>query len=99
MASGSPAAEFHSRSSVQNQLGGFVLASVSPAQAIKLLAGQIPGYNGSKEDDMDIWIEQVEMISHIHGVSSSVTLLTASSRLTKAARRWYDLSTSSAKES
>jgi len=101
MASGSPAtaAEFHSHSSVQNQPEGFILVSVSPAQAIKLLAGQILEYNDLEEDDVDIWIEQVKMISQIHGVSSSVILLIASSRLMKAARRWYDLSTSSAKES
>ncbi|KYM99954.1 hypothetical protein ALC62_09289 [Cyphomyrmex costatus] len=67
------------------------LASVSPAQAVKLLANQISVFSGTEDDDVEVWIRKVERVASIHGVQDGVTLLAASSKLTKNAREWFDL--------
>ncbi|XP_018405472.1 PREDICTED: uncharacterized protein LOC108781856 [Cyphomyrmex costatus] len=67
------------------------LASASPAQAVKLLANQISVFSGTEDDDVEVWIRKVERVASIHGVQDGVTLLAASSKLTKNAREWFDL--------
>lgn len=74
-------------------------ASVSPAQAVKLLSSQIPEFSGSEDDNVELWIQKIERVSQIHGVSHEVTFLAATGKLTKSARRWYDLSNGSTIES
>jgi len=69
---------------------GSSLASVPIAQAINLLSSQIPEFKGSEDEDVQLWIQKVEKVSRIHEVSANVTLLAASSKLGKSARRWYD---------
>ncbi|XP_020295220.1 uncharacterized protein LOC109860510 [Pseudomyrmex gracilis] len=54
-----------------------VLASLAPAQAVKLLSSQIPDFKGSEDEDVSLWIENVEQVARIHGVSEDVTLLAA----------------------
>lgn len=75
------------------------LATTSPAQAVQLLSSQIPDFSGSEDENVELWIKKIEKISQIHGVSSNITFLAATSKLKKLARRWYDANTGSAIES
>ncbi|XP_011858869.1 PREDICTED: uncharacterized protein LOC105556393 [Vollenhovia emeryi] len=54
------------------------------------LASQIPEFSGGEEENVMAWIRRVEKIRQVHGAPEGVTLLAASSCLTKAAKRWYD---------
>lgn len=69
------------------------VGSASPAQAVTLLAPQIPEFTGTEEDNVQIWVQRVTKVAQIHGAPDDVTFLAASSKLTKTARRWFDLST------
>ncbi|KYQ51848.1 hypothetical protein ALC60_09049 [Trachymyrmex zeteki] len=62
------------------------LASVPVAQAVNLLASQLPFFSGLEDENVVIWIEKVERVSRIHTVSDQVTLLAASSKLNKTAK-------------
>jgi len=75
------------------------LTKISPAQAVQLLMSQISEYSGAEEDDVDMWLRKIEKVARIHEVSSDVVLLAASSKLTKAARKWYELTIGPASES
>lgn len=66
------------------------LSSVSPANAVNLLALQIPEFGGREEDNVRLWIQRVGQISHIHRVSDDITLLAAISKLKKMAKEWFD---------
>lgn len=70
-----------------------ILSAVSPGQAIKLLASQVPEFSGAEDDDVNRWIQKVEQVSRIHGASDDITLLAATGKLTKIARRWFDSKT------
>lgn len=48
---------------------------------------------------MQAWVRRVDKVAQVHGVADGVILLAASSRLTKSARRWYDVQGDSAVES
>ncbi|KYQ59431.1 hypothetical protein ALC60_01547 [Trachymyrmex zeteki] len=76
-----------------------VLASVPVAQAVNLLASQLPSFSGSEDENIDIWIEKVERVSRIHDVSDQVTLLAASSKLNKSAKDWLDLNSGTVNDS
>ncbi|KYN18146.1 hypothetical protein ALC57_09547, partial [Trachymyrmex cornetzi] len=76
-----------------------VLASVPVAQAVNLLASQLPSFSGSEDENIDIWIEKVERVSRIHDVSDQVTLLAASSKLIKSAKDWLDLNSGTVNDS
>ncbi|KMQ86352.1 retrovirus-like pol polyprotein, partial [Lasius niger] len=73
--------------------------NISPAQAVKLLASQIPEFDGAEDESVELWLQKIERIAQIHGVSEEVTFLAATGKLTKSARRWYDMSTGSTIES
>ena len=77
----------------QSQVRTPLIASVSPAQSVKLLASQLPEFGGTDNEDVDLWIHKVESVSQIHSVSHEVTLLAATGKLNKVARQWFDLST------
>lgn len=49
--------------------------------------------------NVELWLQKIERIAQIHGVSEEVTFLAATGKLTKSARRWYDMSTGSTFES
>ncbi|XP_067214809.1 uncharacterized protein [Linepithema humile] len=70
-----------------------VLSSVPAAQAISLLASQIPSFGGTQDENIELWLRKVERVSRIHCVSEDITLLAATSKLTKLAREWFDLDT------
>lgn len=67
--------------------------TTSSANAVSLLASQIPEFSGAEEENVRLWIQRVEKVSQIHRSAKDVTLLAASSKLTKIARKWYDLGT------
>lgn len=75
------------------------LISASPAQAIKLLASQIPDFGGSEEEDVEIWLEKIGKVSVIHRVSEDITLLATKEKLVKGARKWFDLCTETVNQS
>jgi len=54
---------------------------------IKWLATQIPEFGEGEEDNVTAWVRRVEKAAQIHGASDGVTLLAASSRLVRAAKR------------
>lgn len=59
--------------------------------AVQWVALQIPEFAGGEKDNVSTWTQRVDRVAAVHGVADNVILLAASSRLTKAARRWYDI--------
>lgn len=68
------------------------ISSASTGHAVKFLTSQIPSFGGLEDDDVELWIEKIESVAEIHGLSHVVVLSAATSKLTKTARRWFDLS-------
>lgn len=68
------------------------MSSKMSIQAVNLLSSQLPEFGGNEVEDVDQWIQKIEDIADIHEVSNEVTLLSASTKMTKNARRWFDLS-------
>ncbi|XP_025268228.1 uncharacterized protein LOC105254772 [Camponotus floridanus] len=67
--------------------------STAPAgNSVKFLSSQIPTFGASEEEDVELWIEKIESVAEIHRLSSVVMLSAAAVKLTKSARRWFDLS-------
>jgi len=58
---------------------------------IKWLATQISDFGGEAEENVLQWTRRVDRVAQIHGASDGATLLAASSRLTKSAKKWYGL--------
>lgn len=75
------------------------ISTVLPAHAVNLLARQIPEFGGTEEENVQLWVQRVEKVSRIHKALEDVSLLAASSRLVKTARRWYDLESGTMLES
>jgi len=73
--------------------------SFANANATKWLATRIPEFGGTESDNINVWIKRVDKVVLIHGASDSVTLLAASSKLTKNAKQWYDLQDGPSNES
>jgi len=70
----------------------------TPGGGIKWLATQIPEFGGGDEENVAAWVRRVEKVAEIHGATDGVTLLAASSRLVRAAKRWYDIQAGPAME-
>ncbi|XP_011883952.1 PREDICTED: uncharacterized protein LOC105571091, partial [Vollenhovia emeryi] len=66
---------------------------------VNCLASQIPEFAGEEDDNVQAWTKRVDKVAQVHGATDGVTLLAASSRLTKSARRWYEIQTGLAMES
>lgn len=66
------------------------VGSIPPANAVTVLALQIPEFSGSDEDNIVHWIQRVDRVAMVHRASSEVILLAASSKLRKEAKKWYD---------
>jgi len=66
---------------------------------VKFLSSQIPQFSGSKEDNVNLWLEKLESVAEIHNFSNRVKLSPATSRLTKTTRHWFDLCTGSVNRS
>ncbi|KYN05598.1 hypothetical protein ALC62_03469 [Cyphomyrmex costatus] len=71
--------------------GPEILGTYTSAQAVKLLANQIPAFHGSEDEDIESWIRKIEYVATIHGVNEGVKLLATSSKLSENARDWFDL--------
>ncbi|KMQ87574.1 retrotransposon gag protein [Lasius niger] len=67
-------------------------SSVPAGGAVKFLASQIPTFGATEDDDIELWIEKIESVAQIHNLSPVVMLSAAAVKLTKATRRWFDLS-------
>lgn len=57
---------------------------------VQALASQIPEFAGHEEDNVRAWVCRVDKVAQVHGATDGMILLTASTRLTKSARRWFD---------
>lgn len=88
-----------SQEQAQNAVGRSPFVSSFPAQAVKMLASQLPAFGGTEKEDVEIWIKKIEKVAQIHRVSDEVTLLAASDKLVKTARRWLDLGTGTVNQS
>ncbi|KMQ83810.1 hypothetical protein RF55_19054 [Lasius niger] len=75
------------------------ISTASPAQAVTLLAPQIPEFGGTDDENVQIWTQRVVRVAQVHRASDDVVLLAASSKLTKLARQWYEMQTGSVLES
>lgn len=75
------------------------LATKTSMQAVSLLSTQLPGFKGSEDEDVELWLQKVEDIAAIHGVSPEIALLAASAKLSDTARKWLDLSSSNIRRS
>jgi len=70
-----------------------------PGNSVSWLATQIPEYSGSDKENVSTWVKRVDQVAGVHGASDGVTLLAASSKLTKLAKTWYEVQTGAAVES
>ncbi|XP_011869954.1 PREDICTED: uncharacterized protein LOC105563185 [Vollenhovia emeryi] len=74
-------------------------SSLPMGSLVNYLSQQIPEFAGGEDDNVQAWANRVDKVAQVHGASDGATLLAASSRLTKSARRWYELQTGAAIES
>lgn len=63
------------------------------------LASQIPQFGGSEQECVELWIENIESVTEAHGLPPVAMLSAASSKLIKAARKWFELSSGSVNKS
>lgn len=75
-----------------------ILSTLPPANAVQLLTSQIPEFSAIEDDNVQRWIQRIDKVAQIYKISDDVILLAASSKLTKAARQWYNLQTDSVLE-
>jgi len=80
-------------------MGQRTTGGMPSGNAVSWLASQVPEFGGTEEDNVQSWIRRVDRVAQVHGASDGVTLLAATSKLTKSARRWYDIQTGTALES
>jgi len=66
---------------------------------VSWLATQIPEFGGTTDESVCQWVRRVDKVAQVHGASDGVILLAASSRLTKNAKKWYDIQTGAVIES
>jgi len=87
----------------ENQASPAVTATSNPAQVVRATAGtpsgnavawlasQIPEFGGAEEDNIQLWTQRVDRVARVHSATDAVTLLAASSKLIKSAKRWYEI--------
>lgn len=73
--------------------------SAMAGNAVKFLSSQIPHFNGTEDENIKLWVEKIESVAQLHNLSSVVMLSAAAYKLSKTARKWFDLSTGSINES
>lgn len=78
------------RSVPRNVTEGSHFSSIPFAQAVSLLASQIPAFSGLDQEDVALWIRKIEFTANVHRVSDDVKLLAATSKLQKNAKEWFD---------
>lgn len=52
---------------------------------------QIPEFSGAENDNVRAWTKRVDKVAQVHGAGDGTMLLAASSKLTKSAKRWYEI--------
>lgn len=67
------------------------LGSVSSAQAVNLLATQIPEFSGAEGEIIEVWLRRINKVAEIHVASDGVKYLAATSKLKGAARKWFEM--------
>lgn len=67
--------------SLINRIPG--ISSAATGQAIKFLSSQIPTFGGTDDEDVEYWIEKLEIVAEIHNLSTIVMLAAAASKLSK----------------
>lgn len=70
-----------------------------PGNTVKWLASQVPEFGGSDEENVQAWVNRIDKVAQVHGATDAVVLLAASSRLSKSARKWYEIQTGEVLES
>ncbi|KMQ87769.1 hypothetical protein RF55_12864 [Lasius niger] len=45
----------------------------------------------TEDEDVESWIQTIERVAHIHGVTNDILLLAATVKLKNTARKWFDL--------
>lgn len=70
-------------------------SSFTPGNAVSLLASQIPEFAGDTDDNVQRWIQRVEIVARAHKANDDVILLAATSKLTKSAKDWFDIQSGS----
>lgn len=70
--------------------------SAATGNAVKFLSSQISLFGGTEEEDVELWIEKIENVSSLHGLTP---VASATSKLTKMARKWFDMSTGTVNKS
>ncbi|XP_011859423.1 PREDICTED: uncharacterized protein LOC105556919 [Vollenhovia emeryi] len=73
--------------------------STSSTNAARFLAAQIPQFGRSEEENVELRVEKIESIAEAHILPPVARLSAATIKLTKAARRWFDLSPGSINKS
>lgn len=73
--------------------------TMTSSNAAKFLSSQVPTFTGTEEDNIETWLEKLESLAEWHNYPQNVLLSAATSRLTKTARRWFDLSPSTVSKS
>ncbi|XP_071628367.1 uncharacterized protein [Temnothorax longispinosus] len=61
--------------------------------SVKFLSSAIPSFGGTEEEDVSLWLEKIESIAANYNLSPVTRLSAATTKLNKAARRWFDLCT------
>ncbi|XP_067216895.1 uncharacterized protein [Linepithema humile] len=97
---GSPESLSRNEGNVSNNLNSAlngqtnISAHTLPAgNAVSWLTSQIPEFSGGEDENVAVWSRRVDQVAVIHGASDGITLLAASSKLTKFARQWYEIQT------
>lgn len=64
-----------------------------PGNSVSWLTTQIPEFGGTEDENINTWVKRVDQVARVHGTPDGVTLLAASSKLTKFAKTWYEVQT------
>lgn len=76
--------------SPSREIDGQERFSTATDNAVKFFCNQIPLFGGTEEENVNLWIEKIECISNLHGLSQVVKLSAATSKLSKMAHKWFD---------
>lgn len=56
--------------------------------SVKWLASQIPEFGETEEENVAAWVSRINKVVLVHNASDAATLLAASSRLVKSAKKY-----------
>ncbi|KAM0728349.1 Cap-specific mRNA (nucleoside-2'-O-)-methyltransferase 1 [Formica fusca] len=76
---------------IDDSLRHTTISTFTPSNAVSLLASQIPEFGGETDENVQQWIKRVEIVAQAHKVTDDIILLVATSKLTKSAKKWFDM--------